>query len=230
MLDLFAPQRNAGGGYTRRRFLSVGSLCVGGLTLADLLRLRADADGGPQVRQKSVIMVYLPGGASHIDMYDLKPDAPAEYRGEFRTIGTNVSGINVCELLPHHARIADKFSIVRGIRTHGNHDPTELLTGIHAAASGQIGSLRRPAIGCVVSKIRGTEGPIPPYVSVSSHKLLGSYDDPEEPAYLGPTHRPISLGDRSSRIWNCLPKSVRDSTTVAICSGRWTACVTTSRE
>lgn len=194
MLDLFSKQRNAVENYTRRKFLSVGSLCLGGLTLADLLRLRAEGAVGPHAGQKAVIMVYLPGGASHIDMYDLKPDAPVEYRGEFRPIRTNVPGVNVCELLPHHARIADKFSIVRGIRTHGNHDPTELLTGIPAAASGQIGSLRRPAIGCVVSKIRGTEGPIPPYVSVSSHKLLGSYDDPEEPAYLGPAHRPISMG------------------------------------
>ena len=194
MLDFFAPQKNSRGGYTRRKFLSVGSLCLGGLTLADLLRLRANAGVEANARPKSVIMVYLPGGASHIDMYDLKPDAPAEYRGEFQPIGTNVPGINVSELLPHHARIADKFSIIRGIRTHGNHDPTELLTGIPAAASGQIGSLRRPAIGCVVSKIRGTEGQIPPYVSISSHKLLGSYDDPEEPAYLGPQHRPIGLG------------------------------------
>src|SRR5579872_5557313 len=136
MLDLFAPQRNARGGYTRRKFLSIGSLCLGGLTLADLLRLRAEGGNTRQLRQKSVIMVYLPGGASHIDMYDLKPDAPPEYRGEFDPIETNVSGFNICELFPEQARIADKFSIIRGLRTHGNHDPTELLTGIHAAASG----------------------------------------------------------------------------------------------
>jgi hypothetical protein len=193
MLDLLARHRNAAGNFTRRGFLSVGSLCLGGLTLADLLRLRAEGGVANSRRQKSVIMVYLPGGASHIDMYDLKPEAPIEYRGEFRPIATNVSGIQVCELMPCHARIADKFSIVRGIKTQGNHDPTELLTGIPAAASGQIGTLRRPAIGCVVSKIRGADGPVPPYVSVSSHKLLQSYDDPEEPAYLGPTNRPISL-------------------------------------
>src|SRR5262249_18019160 len=104
----------------------------------------------------------------------------------------NVPGLDVCELMPRHAQIADKFSVIRGIRTHGNHDPTELLTGIHAIASGQIGTVRRPAFGCVVSRLLGTNGPIPPYVSTSSHKLLGSYDDPEEPAYLGPTHRPFS--------------------------------------
>src|SRR5262249_1862256 len=141
---------------------------------------------------KSIIMIYLPGGPSHIDMYDLKPDAPAEYRGEFRPIQTNVPGMQICELLPLQASLADKFAIVRGIRTQGNHDPTELLTGIPAAASGQIGTIRRPAFGCVISKLRGTDGPIPPYVSVSDHRLLRSYDDPEEPAYLGAAHRPFS--------------------------------------
>ena len=80
-------------------------------------------------------MVYLPGGPSHMDMYDMKPDAPVEYRGEFRPICTNVPGIDVCELMPRHAALADKFSIVRGLRTQGNHDPTELLTGIPAEAS-----------------------------------------------------------------------------------------------
>jgi hypothetical protein len=176
---------------SRRDFLRIGTLSLGSVTLADLLRLKAQAttkDSG----KKSVIMVYLPGGPSHIDMYDLKPDAPAEYRGEFRPIRTNVPGIDICELMPRQAALADKFSILRGIRTHGNHDPTELLTGIHAAASGQIGTVRRPAFGCVVSRLRGVNQEIPPYVSTSNHRLLQSYDDPEEPAYLGPTHRPFS--------------------------------------
>jgi hypothetical protein len=180
-------------GVSRRDFLRIGALSVGGLSLADLLRLRAQGAVRSEAAHKAVIMVYLPGGPSHIDMYDLKPDAPAEYRGEFRPIRTNVPGIDVCELMPQHAKIADRFAIVRGLKTQGNHDPTELLTGIPAAASGQIGTVRRPAFGCVVSKLHGTGGPIPPYVSVSDHRLLRSYDDPEEPAYLGPTHRPFSV-------------------------------------
>ena len=72
-------------------------------------------------------MVYLPGGPSHIDMYDMKPDAPSEYRGEFAPIQTNVPGMALCELMPRQARLADKFAIVRGLQTRGNHDPTELL-------------------------------------------------------------------------------------------------------
>src|SRR5262245_61690893 len=173
-----APGRHCDG-VSRRDFLRIGALSLGGLSLADLLRLKAHGAVRSQASHKAVIMVYLPGGPSHIDMYDLKPDAPAEYRGEFSPIRTNVPGLDVCELMPRHAEIADKFSIIRGIRTRGNHDPTELLTSMHAIESGTIGSIRRPAFGCVVSKLMGTQGPIPPYVSTSSHKLLGSYDDPE---------------------------------------------------
>jgi hypothetical protein len=169
-----------------------GALGAGGLTLAHLLRLKAEGAVQPQSAHKAVIMVYLPGGPSHIDMYDLKPDAPVEYRGEFRPTRTNVPGMDVCELMPRHAALADKFAILRGLRTQGNHDPTELLTGIPAAASGTIGNVRRPAFGCVVSRLRGTDHAIPPYVSTSNHRLLNSYDDPEEPAYLGPAHRPFS--------------------------------------
>jgi hypothetical protein len=162
------------------------------LSLPDLLRQRAQGSGAKNARAKSVIMVYLPGGPSHLDMYDMKPGAPAEYRGEFRPIRTRVPGLDICELMPRQAQLADRFAVVRGLQTRGNHDPTELLTGIPAAASGQIGSVRRPALGCVVSKLRESNGPIPPYVSTSDHRLLQSYDDPEEPAYLGPAHRPFS--------------------------------------
>jgi hypothetical protein len=194
MLNIFGPRipGRTCDGISRRDFLRVGALGVGALTLADLLRLKAAGAVQPQSAHKAVIMVYLPGGPSHIDMYDLKPDAPVEYRGEFRPTRTNVPGIDICELMPRQATIADKFSIVRGLRTQGNHDPTELLTGIPASASGTIGNVRRPAFGCVVSRLRGTDHAIPPYVSTSNHRLLNSYDDPEEPAYLGPAHRPFS--------------------------------------
>ncbi len=195
---------------SRRSLLQIGSLGLGGLNLAQLMHLRAMGAVRPETRQKSVIMVYLPGGASHIDMYDLKPEAPLEYRGEFQPIATNVPGLDVCELMPPQAQVAHKFSILRGLKTRGNHDPTELLSGVPAAASGQIGSRARPAIGCVVSRLRGVDGPIPPYVSVSNHKLLGSYDDPENPAYLGPAHRPISLDGQVMEDLK-LPETVAES-------------------
>ena len=84
-------------GFSRRSFLKAGALGVGGLTLADLLRVQARA-GTSTSRGKAIIMVYLNGGPSHIDLYDMKPEAPVEDRGEFKPIKTNVSGMHLCEL------------------------------------------------------------------------------------------------------------------------------------
>jgi hypothetical protein len=101
---------------SRRRFLHFGSLALGGFIGSHVTPwrlsaapVRADSD------DKSVIFIWLPGGPPHMETYDMKPDAPAEYRGEFRPIRTNVPGIDVCELLPLHAKVADKFSLVRSI-------------------------------------------------------------------------------------------------------------------
>src|SRR4051794_11760563 len=108
----FLGSRNPGrtcDGIARRDFLRIGALGLGSLTMADVLRLRAEQAGPAESAHKAVIMVYLPGGPSHIDMYDMKPDAPAEYRGEFSPIRTNAPGIDVCELMPKHAALADKF-------------------------------------------------------------------------------------------------------------------------
>src|SRR6202043_73814 len=111
-------------GVSRRDFLRIGALSAGGLTLADVLRLRAETGTGP----KAVIMVYLPGGPSHIDRYDPKPEAPAEYRGEFKPIQTNVPGMDICELMPLQAKVADKLAIIRNIAfQNSDHRPPEEL-------------------------------------------------------------------------------------------------------
>src|SRR5262249_53722752 len=98
---------------TRRNFLRLGALTLRGLTLGDVLRLRAKAPARGEPRQKSVIMIHLSGGPSHLDMYDMKPAAPSEYRGEFRPIKTNVPGLEICELMPRQAQIAQKFALLR---------------------------------------------------------------------------------------------------------------------
>ena len=102
----------------RRSFLQVCSFGLGGLSLADILRLRAQANpqAEPRPTPRAVIMVCLAGGPSHLETYDLKPDAPSAYRGEFQPIQTNVPGFDLCEHMPMQARIADKLALVRSVQ------------------------------------------------------------------------------------------------------------------
>jgi len=175
-----------GRGISRRDLLQVGGLAFAGLTMADVLRLQSQAAPGEKrpTREKSVILIWLRGGASHIDSYDMKPDAPAEIRGEFKPINTNVSGIRLCEYLPLHARIADKLTIIRGIRSVdiGDHTPHYILTGFPDRG-------KRPVIGSVVSYLQSRSDGMPPYVSLM-YKAPGLYDN-EGPTYTGPAHRPF---------------------------------------
>ena len=101
---------------SRRDFLKAGALALGGLTLADVFAGRAVA--GQSARETSVILIYLSGGPSHLETYDLKPDAPVAYRSVFEPIKTNVSGIDICELFARQAKLSDKFALVRSL----NHD------------------------------------------------------------------------------------------------------------
>src|SRR5438045_6775660 len=100
-------------GISRRSFLRAGGLALGGLALSDLLRLKAEGAVASERKGKSVIMICLGGGPSHVDTYDMKPGAPAEIRAEFRPLKTNVPGMWISELLPRQAKIADKFAVVR---------------------------------------------------------------------------------------------------------------------
>src|SRR5580704_16538686 len=111
MLTFFGGKQQFCDGVSRRDFLRVGALAVGGLTLADLLRLEAQGAASGRSRGKAIIMIYLPGGPTHMDTYDLKPQAASEFRGEFTPIHTNVPGVDVCELMPRQASIMDKMSI-----------------------------------------------------------------------------------------------------------------------
>lgn len=170
-------------GVTRREVLRVGGLAFGGLTLADVLRGRATG-GSSAGRPKSVIMIWLRGAMSHIDSLDMKPNAPAEIRGEFQPIATNLPGVQICEHLPKVSQMLDKLAIVRGIKSIdlGDHTPHFILTGF-----GERG--KRPVFGSVVSHQRPHSGGLPPYVSLM-YKPPGLYDN-EGPTYLGPAHRPF---------------------------------------
>jgi hypothetical protein len=183
MLTFFnGPPRRHCDGLSRRSFLKVGALSMGGLALPDVLRLQAQGAGAPSGRAKSVIMICLEGGPSHLDMYDLKPDAPAEFRGEFRPIRTNVPGMDICEHLPRQAKLADKFSIVRSATwTEVEHQRMEIFTGFPTKE-------RRPAFGSLVSRMaKGRDELLPKFVSLSgSHRAVG---EAEQPLYAGAQHR-----------------------------------------
>src|SRR3954471_12978306 len=118
-------------GINRRNFLQVGAFGAG-LTLADMLRLntaQAANKKQPSRSKKSAIMIYLPGGPSHMDMYDLKPDAPAEFRGEFKPIQTNVPGVQISEHFPMQARMWDKLACVRSLVAVDEHSDSYVMTG-----------------------------------------------------------------------------------------------------
>src|SRR5688500_4540850 len=100
-------------GISRREFLQIGGLALGGLALPQLLE--AETRSGIRKGHKAIIMVFLPGGPPHQDMFDLKPDAPKEVRGEFNPIKTNVPGIEICEHMPKLAKMMDKFALIRSL-------------------------------------------------------------------------------------------------------------------
>jgi hypothetical protein len=196
MLTINELRATHGGGIGRRGFLRVGALALGGLTLADVLRLRADTPSPGVSRPKSVIMIHLSGGPSHLDMYDMKPGAPAEYRGEFHPIRTNVPGMQVCELMPLQAKVADKFAILRGVQLAHLHTANEFYSGYPWQESPRAsvpGEDRRPALGSVVSKMRGDTSAVPPYVSLHNRA------DWERAYYLGVEHEPFRVGDGNYR-------------------------------
>jgi len=184
MLRIFGSSSKLCDGITRREVLRVGGLALGGLTLADVFRSQAEATPNDR-RGKSVIMTWLRGGASHIDSFDMKPEAPAEIRGEFKPIRTNVPGIQVCEHLPLTAKMMDRLAIIRGIKSNnlGDHTPHYILTGSPDRG-------KRPVFGSVVSHLQPRTDGMPPYVSLM-YKPPGLYDN-EGPVYLGNAHRPFA--------------------------------------
>lgn len=175
------------GTHSRRAFLQAGTL-LGGLTLAQLLRLQAE--GAARPKQKAVIMVYLNGGPSHVDMYDLKPEAPVEYRGEFLPTPTNVPGFDISELFPLQAQIADKLAIVRNMQfQQQGHTAPELYTGFLRG--------ERPSIGSVVSKLRsdrGEVGELPPNI------YIGDANHVSKPGFLGKLHESFIPDERTANI------------------------------
>ncbi|HEY7158030.1 MAG TPA: DUF1501 domain-containing protein [Gemmataceae bacterium] len=181
MLTLWGKRQQFCDGISRRNFLKIGAFGAG-LTLAEMLRLRAQAGSGSS--SKAAIMIYLPGGPPHLDMYDLKPDAPKEFRGEFKPIATNVPGVQICELFPRQAQMWDKLACIRSIISADEHSDSLVMTGYRESVNR---TAHHPSFGAVMSKLRGSADDIPPYVSLRGMSRFGT-----DPGYLGVAHRPFT--------------------------------------
>jgi hypothetical protein len=167
-------------GVRRRDFLKVGAIGAG-LSLSGYLRL-AHAGEVKGAKATSAIFINLTGGPSHMDTFDLKPNAPSEYRGTFNPIKTNVEGIEISEHLPKLAQCADKFAILRGVsHTLGAH---ELGTEYVNTGSRPIPSLEYPGYGSVVTKERPADKDIPPFVAIPNSN--------QRPGFLGVQYAPLN--------------------------------------
>ncbi len=174
---------------SRRTFLKLSGALCGGLTLTSLLRMRAAAAPG-QRRQTSVIFVQLGGGASQLETYDPKPDAPAEYRGAYGTVQTAVPGTVFSELMPQQAQLADRLSVIRSVRHHeASHIALHAIeTGYFLQNSANARSGEAPSVGSVVSKLRwGTAPGLPESVSLPRPFAYSS------PAWLGDAYNYFSV-------------------------------------
>ncbi|MBV9122940.1 MAG: DUF1501 domain-containing protein, partial [Planctomycetes bacterium] len=163
---------------------------AGGLSLPQLLA--AEAQSGVGSSHKAVINVFLPGGPPHIDMWDLKPEAPAEIRGEFRPIKTNVPGIEICENFPRIAAMMDRFVAIRSmVGCDGLHDAYQCMTGRKKDRQ-QAGFW--PSLSAWVSRVQGPVDPaVPPNLSIMYHTGNQPWGDPGSPGFLGPAHAPFAL-------------------------------------
>ena len=171
-------------GMSRRGFLRVGGLSLGGASLPQILSADTSKSG---LGHKAIIMIFLAGGPPHQDMWDIKRDAPTNIRGEFNTIKTKVPGIEICELFPKIASMADKFAFIRSIvGAQGGHDAQQCLTGKsprNAPAGGW------PSIGSVMSSIQGPASTaVPAFVGLSPKCGHDQWGDPGQPGFCGPSH------------------------------------------
>ena len=175
-------------GKTRRDFLKIGGLAMGGLALPDVLR--AEAQQGASKSHKAVIMVFLPGGPSHQDMFDLKMDAPSEIRGEFRPINTNVNGLQICEHLPKMAKMMDKFTVIRSMADcDPGHDAFQCLTGRSFKQQPPGGW---PSMGAVVSKLQGqVDRAVPSFVGLAPKMGHMPWARTGDPGFLGVANAPF---------------------------------------
>ena len=196
MLTIYGPKQRFCDGISRRNFLKIGALGLGGFTLPQLLQ--AEAQSGIRRSHKAVIMIFLPGGPSHQDIFDLKMDAPSEIRGEFKPISTAVPGIQICEHLPRLAKMMDQLALIRSmVGAEDRHDAITCLTGRHPRGA-PLGGW--PCLGSVLSKLYGpVDRSVPPFVGLAPKMGHMEWADNGVPGFLGVAHAPFQPNKGSGK-------------------------------
>jgi len=198
MFDLHSTFTNCQG-TSRRAFLRVGSLSLLGLSLPQLLAAKARAAGKP-VQDINCILLWTEGGMSNVDTFDMKPDAPIEYRGQFLPVRSNVPGMDVCEHLPHMAKVMNKVCLVKSIAhtESGDHVAAThyMLTGYPQrpdVSGAPVGSTVYPAFGSLVARQKGWQNGLPPNISFGRESYGGG-------GYMGSAYNPLIIqGDPSKQ-------------------------------
>ena len=194
MLTIVGKKERYCDGVSRRRFLKIGGLALGGISLPQVLKAEAKSspqEGGKGLSHKGVIMIYLSGGPSHQDMYDLKMQAPKEIRGEFKPIATNVPGIEICQHMPRLAKMMDKFTIIRSLYGCPDQHASDLCLSGYPIGGGKRQS-GHPSLGSLLSKLQGpVDRAVPPFVGLTTKTRHAPYSNPGVPGFLGQAHAPI---------------------------------------
>ena len=181
-------------GTTRRDFLEIGTLGAAGLSLPQLLAAKEDGAVKPGHEDRACIMIFNLGAPSHIDLWDMKPEAPREYRGPFKPIRTKSPDIDISEILPLHAKVADKFSLVRSVH-HGGAAVHDAGWQIMQTGRRFAGGVQTPHAGAVASHLLGQKSDLPPFVVLPELMGRGGGNLPNGQAggFLGKAHDPFAL-------------------------------------
>jgi hypothetical protein len=191
MLTILGPGNSYCDGVSRRSFLKIGMFGLGAtsLSLADIFR--AEAATGSRASHKAIINIFLGGGPPHQDMWEIKSEAPAEIRGEFKPIPTSVPGIQICQVFPKIAAMMDKFAVIRSVvGSTGQHDAFQCMTGWDHKSMSAMGG--RPSLGSVLAKMQGPVDPsVPAFVGLAERTQHMPWSDSGKPGFLGPAYAPF---------------------------------------
>lgn len=181
MLTIYGDKQRFCDGISRRNFMKIGTMAFGGLTLADMLA--SEAQAASHSPGKGVIVVYLPGGPPHQELFDVKTEAPSDIRGEFKPIKTSVPGLEICELFPKIAQVMDKCAVIRSlVGARDEHANPLCLSGFPLAEQNK----NHPSLGCALGKVRGAADPrMPAYVDLIPKTQHAPYSITPATGFLG---------------------------------------------